>query len=112
MKIFGREPALWISLITSVVTVLAAMNLDFLSAGQAAAISAFIGAVVIALTTRPVAPALFTAVVAAASALLAEYGLHLSEALVAAVTALVLNAFALAGIRPQVSPQETAVSSN
>lgn len=111
MKIFGREPALWIALVTSVVTVLAALNLDFLSAGQAAAISAAVGTVIIAVTTRPVAPALFTAVVTVGSALLTEYGLDLSPALVAAVTVVVLNACALLGIRPQVSPKETAVSS-
>ncbi len=110
MKIFGREPALWIALITSVVMVLAAMGLPFLSAGQAAAILGFVGAVIIAITTRPVGPALFTAVVTAASALIAAYGLHLDDALVGAVAAAVLSVFALLGVRPQVEPKDTVVS--
>jgi len=104
MKIFGREPALVIAAIGTVVTLLVALNIPGLDAGAGAAVTAFITAVVIAATTRPVAPALFTAVVAAGAALFAEYGLNLSDGLVAAISSVVLVGFALFGIRPQVTP--------
>jgi hypothetical protein len=104
MKIFGREPALVISAIGAVVTLLVSLNLDWLSAGAGAAVITFLTAVVIAFTTRPIAPALFTAVVAAGAALFAEYGLHVSDAVVAAVSGVVLVGFSLFGIRPQVTP--------
>ncbi|WP_433368337.1 hypothetical protein ACQPZX_41365 [Actinoplanes sp. CA-142083] len=104
MKIFGREPALVISAVGAVVTLLVSLNLDWLSAGAGAAVIAFLTAVVIAATTRPIAPALFTAVVSAGAALFAQYGLHVSDAVVAAISGVVLVGFALFGIRPQVTP--------
>lgn len=104
MKIFGREPALVVAAVGSLLTVLAAFNLDFLNAGQAAALTAVLSALVMAVFTRPVAPALFTAVVAAGAALLLEYGVHVSDGVIASVTAAVLAAFALFGVRPQVNP--------
>jgi hypothetical protein len=104
MKIFGREPALIISAIGAVVTLLVALNIPGLSAGAGAAIVTFLTAVIVAATTRPVAPALFTAVVAPAAALFAQYGLHVSDAVVAGVSAVILAGFALFGIRPQATP--------
>jgi hypothetical protein len=104
MKIFGREPALIISAVGTLVTLLVALNVPGLSAGAGAAITTFASAAIIAVTTRPVAPALFTAVVAAGAALFAEYGLNLSDGVVAAVSSVVLVGFALFGIRPQVTP--------
>lgn len=104
MKIFGREPALVISAIGAVVTLLVALNIPGLSAGAGAAITTFLTAAVIAATTRPVAPALFTAVVSAGAALFVQYGLNVSDAVVAAVSGVVLVGFALFGIRPQATP--------
>lgn len=104
MRIFGREPALVISAVGAFVTLLVSLNIDGLSAGAGAAITTFLTAVVIAATTRPVAPALFTAIVSAGAALFAEYGLHVADATVAAVSGVVLVGFALFGIRPQVTP--------
>lgn len=109
IRILGREPAAVIAAIGSVLTVLAAMNLDFLDAGQAAAATAFVSAVVLVATTRPVAPGLVTGVVSTGAALFAEYGLHASDALVGALTGAVLAIFALIS-RQQVSPQPTAVT--
>lgn len=99
-----REPAVIIGIVGSVLTSAAAMGLDFLSAGQAAAIVAFLTAGLIAWRTRPVAPGLFVAAGAALVAIMAQYGLHLSDAWVGFLTSLVLGGFALFGIRPQVSP--------
>jgi hypothetical protein len=104
MKIFGREPALVISMIGGLVTLLVALNIHGLSAGAGAAITTFVTALIIAFTTRPIAPALFTAIVSAGAALFTEYGLHVSDAVVAAVSAVVLTGFSLFGIRPQVTP--------
>ena len=104
MKIFGREPALVISAIGALVILLVALNIPGLSAGAGAAVVTFLTAVIVAATTRPVAPALFTAVVAPAAALFAEYGLHVADNVVAGVAAVILAGFALFGIRPQVTP--------
>jgi hypothetical protein len=105
---FSREPAIWVGIIGSVLTSAAALGLDFLNAGQAAAIVAFLSAVVIAVRTRPIAPAIFVGAFAALVALLAEYGLHASDAQVGFITSLILGGFALFGIRPQVSPSTSA----
>lgn len=104
--IFGREPALIMGAVGAFFTVLAALGLPWLDAGAAAAITALVSAGIIAATTRPVAPALYTGVATAAAALAAEYGLHLSDKLVAAVAAALLAGFALFGIRPQVTPAD------
>lgn len=109
-KILGREPALWIGVIGAAVTAVASLGLGFLSAGQGAALVAFVTAVIIAWATEPKAPALFTGAFAALVALVSDYGIGLSDDLVAAVTGLIVAVCALIGIRPQVSPKETFLS--
>lgn len=104
VKIFGREPALWVSLIGAVVTWAVSLGFDWLDAGQATAITTFVAGVIIAATTRPIAPALFVAVVSAGAAMVGEYGLDLSDAAVTGLGTIILAGFALFGIRPQVSP--------
>lgn len=104
MKIFGREPALWLALAGAVLTWAAGLGLDFLSAGQAAAITTALTGVVIAFTTRPIAPGLYVAAVGAVATMFAEYGLHWSDAAVTGLGGIILAAFALFGIRPQVTP--------
>jgi len=104
IRIFGREPALWIALIGAVLTWLAGFELDGLSTGQAVAAVGALTGIVTALTTRPWAPGLFVAAVSALAALFAEYGLHWSEAAVTGLGGIILAAFALFGIRPQVTP--------
>jgi hypothetical protein len=110
VKIFGREPAAVIAALGSVLTVLATLNLSWLSAGQAAAGTAALASLVLLATTRPIAPALVTGVISTGAALFAAYGLHASEGFVAALTASALAVFALI-TRGQVSPAETAVTS-
>lgn len=104
VAILGREPALWLALIGAVLTWLVSFELGWLNAGQATAIVTFLTAVLIALTTRPVAPPLFVGAIAAGAALFGEYGLHWSDAAVTGLGAIVLAGFALMGIRPQVTP--------
>lgn len=109
LKILGREPAAWISAVGSVLVVLAAVGLPWLNAGQAAALTALVAAVILVATTRPVAPSLVTGVVAAGAALLVEYGMEVPDATVGAVSAAVLAVFALIS-RQQLAPRETAIT--
>lgn len=104
---FGREPALIIGAVGSILTVLVAMNLPWIDAGSAAALMALITAGATAFFTRPLAPALFTGAFTAAVALFGEYGFQLSDQMIAALAGLILAGFALFGIRPQVSPVES-----
>jgi len=104
MKIFGREPALWLGLLGAFLTTLVSLNQPWLSTGAAAAIMVAVTAVTTAFLTRPIAPALFVAAFTAVAALFAEYGTNLSEGLVAGISSLILAGFALAGVRPQVTP--------
>lgn len=99
-----REPALVVGIIGSVLTSAAALGIDWLPPAAAAGIVAFLSAVVIAVRTRPVSPALFVAAGTVLVAIMAQYGLHLSDAWVGFLTSLVLGGFALFGIRSQVSP--------
>lgn len=110
MKLFGRDPALWVSAIGALLGVLAATQNPWVDPGQAAAIVLLLSSVVAAALTRPVAPALFTGVVAAGVALLAEYQLDVSPSLTAAIGGAVLTVLALVGVRPQVAPVESPVS--
>jgi hypothetical protein len=103
MKIFGREPALIIGLLGSVLTTLAALSVPAISAGAAAAITAAVAALITAWATRPAMPALYTGAVTALAALLAQYGLHLSDQVVAGLSGTVLAVFALLA-RGQVEP--------
>lgn len=110
VKIFGRDPALWLGLLGAAVTVLVAGNLSWIDAGAGAAIVTFVSAVVVAATTRPWQPAMFTGIVAAGAALVAEYGWHLSDQMVTGLSGLILAVFAILGVRPQVAPKETAIT--
>lgn len=104
MKIFGREPAVVVAAIGAFLTFAAAVGIPGLDAGAAAALAALVSAGVIAATTRPIAPALFTGVVTAGVAVLAEYGMHVSDEVVGSASALVLALFALL-TRAQVTPK-------
>lgn len=100
----SREPAVLIGIIGSMLTSAAAIGLPFLNAGQAAAIVAVLAAAVLAMKTRPVAPALFVGAFTALIALLGEYQVHLSDGWIGFISSAIFGGFALFGIRPQVSP--------
>lgn len=104
MKIFGRDPALWLALIGAALTWGVSLGLDWLNAGQATAIMAALTAVVVAVFTRPIAPSLFVGALSAGAALFGEYQLHWSDASVTGLGGIILAGFALVGIRPQVTP--------
>lgn len=101
-----REPALYIGVLSGGLSLLVAVGFGSLTSDQAALIVAAItavGGVVTAIATRPVAPAAFTALVAAGAALLAGFHFDVSAGTVAAVNGLVLAVLTLV-TRHQVSP--------
>jgi len=104
MKIFGREPAAIVSVLTAIVALLVAFNFPGLSAEAGAAVVTFLGGVIIAATTRPWAPGLFAGLASSGAALAAGWGFHFTDAQVASVSALTMVLFAVFGSRPQVTP--------
>jgi hypothetical protein len=109
IKIFGKEPTLIVGFVAAVVAVVVGLNVSWLSAGAGVAVVAAIGAIITAATTRPVAPALYVGAFVAVAALLAEYNYHLSDGLIAGVGSAIMAAFALFGVRPQVTPTASPV---
>ncbi|MEU5946325.1 hypothetical protein ABZ793_12275 [Micromonospora sp. NPDC047465] len=106
MKIFGREPTLYIQALSALLGVFVTFGLPGLSATQAAAIVAALTAVTTAVNAamvRPVAPAAFTGVVTALAVLVAAYGLEVSQETVGAVQVAVVGVLALL-TRTQVTP--------
>lgn len=112
MRIFGREPTLWLAGIYAVLTVLGTTGLAHFSGTQAnltnAAIAAIVGAVN-AYAVRPISPVSFTYALAALVQLAAAYGILIPEATLTAINGLVVPALALLS-RGQVSPADTAIS--
>ncbi len=104
IRIFGKEPALIIGLTGAAINWLVTLHLGWLNAGQSSAIITLISAALIAITTRPIGPAVFLAVLSAVAALFGEYGLHWSDASVTGLGSILLAGFALLGVRPQVTP--------
>lgn len=106
MKILGREPSLVITAIASALSLVAGFGLDWLTPGEAAAVVVALNAglgVWNAFAVRPVAPAAFTYAIGAVAALVAAYGVHVSQSQVGLVNATVLAALALL-LRGNVSP--------
>lgn len=112
MKILGRDPTLWIGVISSIIVLAGTMSLHWLTGVQAglfvAAINAIAGAVN-AWTVRPISPVAFTYAVGAIVALVGSYGLLLSESTLGALNLAVIAILGLLS-RGQVSPQETVIS--
>ena len=95
---------MWIGLVGSALAVAAATHVPYVTAGVAAAGTTLVAALVMAVFTRPVAPALFVGVFSALVALVAEFGFHLSDLAVGSIGALIMGTFAFFGVRPQVDP--------
>src|SRR4051812_41181709 len=112
MKLFGREPTLWLSVIYAIVTVAGTFGLLHFSGNQAAltnaALAALFGAIN-AWAVRPISPVAFTYAIGALVALAASYGLNVPDTTLAAINGIVVPLLALLS-RGQVSPEETAVS--
>jgi hypothetical protein len=112
MKIFGREPTLWISFIASLVLLLGTLGFHWLNGDQATLVVVAINAIAAAANAyavRPISPAIFTYAVGASVAVFAAYGLKVSPETLA-----MLNGVTVMGLglltRGQVSPQDTRIS--
>ena len=106
MKIFGREPTLWLQAISAALAFFVTFGWDGLSATSAGAITAVIAAalgVVNAWATRPIAPAVWTTVITTGAALLSTYGLDFSQERVGQFQLAVIAVMALL-TRVQVTP--------
>ncbi|MEU4777457.1 hypothetical protein [Micromonospora sp. NPDC023633] len=106
MKIFGREPTLYIQALSALLGVFVTFGLPGLSATQAAAIVAVLSALLAAVNAamvRPVAPAAFAGLVTALAVLVAAYGMDVSQETVGAVQVAVVGVLALL-TRTQVTP--------
>lgn len=112
MKIFGREPTLWIAVLNSIVMLIGTLGFGFLTGPQAVVIVVAINALfaaVNAYAVRPISPVAFTYAIGSIVSVLGAYNLNIPEATVGAINALVIPILALI-TRNQVSPQETAIS--
>ncbi|MCR8574662.1 hypothetical protein [Streptomyces sp. Isolate_219] len=105
MKIFNREPALWLNSLSALLGLLVTFNVGLteVQAGWlVAGVSAILGAVAAALT-RPIAVQAFTAVVATVASAVAAFGYEVQPTTTAAINGVVL-AILMFITRGQVSP--------
>ncbi len=112
MRLFGREPTLWLAVVIAIISVAGTFGFRLLSPDQAGlwvrVINGLAGAIN-AYTVRPVAPAAFTYVAGTLVALGAAYGFELDAQTVMAINAALVPILALA-TRGQVAPVETTVT--
>lgn len=105
MKLFGREPALYLNTLSAVLGLVVTFNVG-LTENQAgwivAGVSAVLGAVAAALT-RPIAVQAFTTLVATVASAVAAFGYDVAPTTTAAINGLVL-AVLMFLTRGQVSP--------
>lgn len=108
IKVFGREPTLWIAVIAAILNWLVGFSWDGLTAIHAVWINAAINAIAAATAasmTRPIAPQAFTYAITTIFGMLTAYGLDFTQEQVATTQMLVLTILALI-TRNQVSPTE------
>lgn len=114
MKIFGREPTLWIAVINSVVMMGATLGLRWLDNEQAGLIVAGINAVFAAANAwavRPISVPVFTYAATSLLSVGAAYGFSVTPEQLAGINSTLVVVLSLI-TRGQVSPQETAISSS
>lgn len=112
MKIFQREPTLYLAFINSVIVILGTVGLRVINADQAAAFVVVVNAVFAALNAfavRPMSPTTFTYAIGSIVALAGSYGLSFPPETIAAINTAVVPALALLS-RGQVTPAETFIS--
>lgn len=107
-RFFGREPALWIAVIQSALTLGFTLGVPGIDDGLAGAVSLVLTAAATAwtaLAVRPVSPAVFTGTLVGLAQLLSRWGLDLSDVQVASITSFVALVVTLV-MRGQVTPAE------
>jgi len=113
MKIFQREPTLWIGVLSSLIILAGTFSFHLLSGQQASLIVVAVNGIAAAINAyavRPISPVAFTYAVGSIVAVAGAYGLNLSIETIAALNAVVVPALALL-TRGQVSPLETPLTS-
>lgn len=112
MKLFGREPALFVATLTALIMFAGTLGFSALGEDQAGLWVAGVNAVfaaILAWTTRPLSPGVFAMALSALVALGAGYGLNLTEVQVNGLNGLLVPILMFL-TRGQVSPVETAVT--
>jgi hypothetical protein len=105
--VLGREPAVLIGAVASLLAVLIGFVPTALTVEQAGGITAFLtaaAAVWTAVKVRPVAPTLFVGIITTGATLLATFGFELSQAQVGAVAAASVALLTALVVRPQSTP--------
>jgi hypothetical protein len=114
VKIFGREPALWLNSLAAVLGLAVTFNVGGLDAEEAgwivAGCSAILGAIAAALT-RPIAVQAFTTAVATIASGVAAFGYEAAPTHVAAINGFVL-AVLMFVTRGQVTPATPALTAS
>jgi hypothetical protein len=113
MKVFGREPAVYIAVVEALLAFLVTFGLDGLSAEQSTnilAVAVAAGGFLAAWATRDTLLAALGGVARAVLILATSYGLNLSQEQVGLAVVLVSAAGGI-WLRTQTSPVETVVSS-
>jgi ABC-type methionine transport system permease subunit len=106
IALFNRNPTLWLQSLAAALAVAVSFGVPGLTTEQSALITAAAGALITAWNAalvRPIAPAAFTGLIGAGAALLAAYGLELSQEQVGTIQALIVTVLALQA-RQQVTP--------
>ena len=112
MKLFDREPTLWIAFINSVIVILGTVGLKAINQEQAGAFVVVVNAIfaaVNAFAVRPISPVTFTYAIGSLVALAGSYGLQFPPETIAAINTAVVPILALLS-RGQVTPANTAIS--
>jgi hypothetical protein len=112
VKILGRDPALVIGALNALIMFGGTMGFHLLSMGQAALWVIVVNAVsaaIVAWSTRPLSPSVFSYLIASLIALGASYGLHISPEAINGLNGLLVPILAFL-TRGQVSPVATFVT--
>lgn len=110
MKIFGREPTLYVAVIAAALSFFVGFGWEGLSSEHVAWINVVVNAVagcVAAWMTKPIAPQAFTYAITSVFGLLGAYGLNFTPEMVSSAQFVVLAVLALV-TRGAVSPTEDA----
>lgn len=106
IKVFGREPTMWLQALTATLALLVGFGVPGLSDTLAAGITSLAAAVFAAWqawAVQPVAPTVFSGVIATAAPLVAHFGFDLTQQQVGLISVAVATLVGLL-VRPQSTP--------
>lgn len=112
MKIFGRDPSLYVTLIGAVLAYAVTWQFDGLTDVQAAAIMGALTALVGVLNgvmVKPFNPALFNGLIAAVAGVVIAYGFNVTPEQITGLQAVAVAIGGLLAVRPQVTPKADPV---